>query len=140
MIPETDTSELMNRIADLEATIARKRRAIELNSANCSSFRQERSERHCHGNDRGAENGPGRRASCCCDGILPARRRFGSKGPQRRSGDEVALKVERVMDGSVHIEKALGGASRLEPLHFPLASSHGLMRVFCAIVRRSPCS
>jgi transposase len=33
-------------------------------------------------------------------------------------GDEVALKVERVMDGSVHIEKALGRASRLEPLHF----------------------
>jgi hypothetical protein len=49
--------------------------------------------------------------SWCCDGTLPPRRRFGSKGPQRRSGDEVALKVERVMDGSVHIEKALGRAS-----------------------------
>lgn len=33
VIPETDTSELTNRIADLEATIARKGRAIELNSA-----------------------------------------------------------------------------------------------------------
>jgi hypothetical protein len=33
VIPETDTSELTDRIADLEATIARKRRAIGLNSA-----------------------------------------------------------------------------------------------------------
>jgi hypothetical protein len=41
------------------------------------------------------------------NGSLPPRRRFSSKGPQRRSGDEVALKVERVMDGGVHIEKAL---------------------------------
>src|SRR5438477_6002202 len=65
--------------------------------------------------------------SCCCDGILPLRRGFGSKGPQRRSGDEVALKVERIMDGGVHIEKALGRAGRLEPLHFTLSSSHGLM-------------
>jgi hypothetical protein len=25
--------------------------------------------------------------SCCCDGILPMRRRFGSEGPQRGPGD-----------------------------------------------------
>jgi len=60
--------------------------------------------------------------------------RLGSKDPQRRSGDEVALKVEIVMDGCMHIEEALGRASRLEPLHFTLASSHRLMRIFCAIV------
>jgi hypothetical protein len=61
--------------------------------------------------------GEGKSGSCCCDGILPLRRHFGPKGPQRRSGDEVALKVERVMDGSVHIEKALG---RAEPGARPL--------------------
>jgi len=33
IIPEIDTSELMKRIADIEATIARKRQAIELNTA-----------------------------------------------------------------------------------------------------------
>jgi hypothetical protein len=31
------------------------------------------------------------------------------------------------MDGSVHIEKALGRASRLEPLHFTLSSAHDLV-------------
>jgi hypothetical protein len=73
--------------------------------------------------------------SCCCDGVLPPRRRFGSKGAQRRSGDQVALKVERVVDGSGHIEKTLGRASRLEPLHFSFSSSDDLLRVLGAIVR-----
>jgi hypothetical protein len=73
--------------------------------------------------------------SCGCDGILPLRRRFGSEGSRRRSGDEVALKVERVVDGSVHIEKALGRASRLEPLHLTLSSPHDLVGVFGAVVR-----
>jgi hypothetical protein len=45
----------------------------------------------------------------------------------------VALKVERVMDGSVHIEKALGRPGRLEPLHLALSSAHGLMGVFGAV-------
>ncbi len=35
----------------------------------------------------------------------------------------------------VHIEKALGRASRLEPLHFTLSSSHDLVGVLCAVVR-----
>jgi hypothetical protein len=52
---------------------------------------------HCHGNYPGAENEPGRRASCCCDGGLPVGSRFGSKDPQRSSRDEVALKVEGVV-------------------------------------------
>jgi hypothetical protein len=47
----------------------------------------------------------------------------------------MALKVERVMDSSVHVEKALGRASRLEPLHFTLSSSHDLVGVLGAIVR-----
>jgi hypothetical protein len=40
-------------------------------------------------------------ASCCGDGILPLRRRFGSEGPRRGPGDEVALKIERVVDGGM---------------------------------------
>ena len=73
--------------------------------------------------------------SYCCDGTLPLRRRFGSEGPQRGPGDEVALKIECVVDGSVHVEEALGRASRLEPLHFTLAASHDLMGILGAIVR-----
>jgi len=34
--------------------------------------------------------------------------RFGSEDPQRRSGDQVALKVEIVVNGGVHAEKLLG--------------------------------
>jgi hypothetical protein len=34
----------------------------------------------------------------------------------------MALKIEGVVDGGVHAEKPLGGASRLEPLHFALSS------------------
>ena len=52
----------------------------------------------------------------------------------------MALKVEGVVDGSVHAEKTLGGSSRFEPLHFVLSSSHRLMRVFGPVVLRSPCS
>jgi hypothetical protein len=52
----------------------------------------------------------------------------------------MALEVEGVVDGGLHAEKPLGGASRLEPLHFALSSSHRLMRVFGPIVLRSPCS
>jgi len=37
----------------------------------------------------------------------------------------MALKVEGVVDGGMHAEKTLNGASRLEPLHFVLSSSHG---------------
>jgi hypothetical protein len=40
-----------------------------------------------------------------------------------------------LMDGSMHIEKALGRANRLEPLHFLLSSSHDLVGVLGTIVR-----
>jgi hypothetical protein len=50
-------------------------------------------------NYRRAERDKGKSGLCRCDGILPLRRRFGSEGPQRGPGDEVALKVECVMDG-----------------------------------------
>ncbi len=46
-------------------------------------------------------------ALCRRDGILPLRRRFGSEGPQRGPRDEVALKVEGVVDDSMHAEETL---------------------------------
>jgi hypothetical protein len=64
--------------------------------------------------------------------------RFGSEDAQRRPGDEMALKVERVVDGGVHTEKALGGCSRFEPLHLALSPSHDLMRVLSLIVHPEP--
>jgi hypothetical protein len=45
----------------------------------------------------------------------------------------MALKVEGVVDGGVHAEKPLGGASRFEPLHFVLSLSYRLMRVFSSM-------
>ena len=50
----------------------------------------------------------------------------------------MALKVEGVVNRGMHAEEALGGASRLEPLHFVLSSSHHLMRVFGSIVHPQP--
>ena len=58
-----------------------------------------------------------------CDGLSPLVRRLGAEYPQRRAGDEMALEVEGVVDGGVHAEKTLGGASRLEPLHFALSAA-----------------
>ena len=52
----------------------------------------------------------------------------------------MALEVEGVVDGGVHAQKSLGGASRLEPLHFALSPSHRLVRVFGSIVLPQPCS
>jgi hypothetical protein len=46
--------------------------------------------------------------SSCRDSTPPLRGRFGSEDPQRRSGDQVALKIEVVVDGSVDAEEALG--------------------------------
>ena len=48
---------------------------------------------------------------CCRDGRLPMRRRFGSEGPQRGPGDEVSLKIERVVDGGMDAKEALRGSS-----------------------------
>src|SRR5215207_1234308 len=39
---------------------------------------------------------------------LPILCRLGPEGPKSAAGDEVALKVERVVDRSMHREKALG--------------------------------
>jgi len=50
----------------------------------------------------------------------------------------MALKVEGIVDGGMHAEEALGRSSRLEALHFALASSHRLMRVLRPIVFPEP--
>ena len=73
-----------------------------------------------------------------CDRIAPLVDRFGLEYPERRARDKMALKVEDVVDGSVHAEKTLGGARRLKALHFVLSSSHCLMRVFRPIVHPEP--
>src|SRR5438067_13763161 len=68
--------------------------------------------RPCHINDHRPKWGESKQISYRCDSTLPPRRRFGSEGPQRRPGDEVALKIECVVDGSVHVEEALGRAAK----------------------------
>src|SRR5712671_7698002 len=80
------------------------------------------------------------RVSCCCDGILPPRRRFGSQGPQRRSGDEVGLKIECVVDGSVHVEEALGRASRLDRCILRSLRRTTWWEFSARLFARSPCS
>src|SRR6202040_2369315 len=70
----------------------------------------------------------------------PSVRRLGSEDPERRPRDEMALKVEIIVDGGMHAEEALGGSSRLEPLHLALSSPYRLMRVLrpiilCALTR-----
>src|SRR5262249_40014057 len=71
-------------------------------------------------------------------GISPLVRRLGAEYSQRRAGDQMALEVKGVVDDGMHAEKTLGGASRLEPLHFALSSAHRLMRVFGAVVFPQP--
>ena len=46
------------------------------------------------------------------DRIPPLVCRLGSEDPERRARDDMALKVEGVVDGGVHAEKPLGGASQ----------------------------
>jgi hypothetical protein len=46
----------------------------------------------------------------------------------------VPLKIERVVDDGMDAEEALGRPGRLEPLHFALSSTHGLMGIFNAFV------
>src|SRR3954464_3968543 len=55
--------------------------------------------RRCHDNERWAGGGGGSvRTSCGGDGGSPLRCRFGSEYPQGRPRDEMALKVERVVN------------------------------------------
>ena len=43
--------------------------------------------------------------------------------------------VEGVVNGGVHAEEALGGASRFEALHLALSSTHDLMGILRSVVR-----
>jgi hypothetical protein len=52
-----------------------------------------------------------RDASWHSNGILPLCSGVGSEDPKGGSRNEVALKVEGVVDGTMHIEEALGGSS-----------------------------
>jgi hypothetical protein len=76
--------------------------------------------------------------SHCRHRIPPFARRFGSKDPQRWSRDEMALKIEGVVDRGMHAEEALGRSSRFEPLHLALSSPYRLMRILGAIVLPEP--
>ena len=58
---------------------------------------------------------------------FPLHHRFGSECPQGRSGDEMTLYVESIVDGGMEVQEALRRSGRLEALHLPLAASDGLM-------------
>ena len=77
-------------------------------------------------------------SSCRGSSVVPLRCGFRSEDPQRRPGDEMALKIEGVVDRGMHAEEALSGSSRFEPLHLALSSPYRLMRVLCAIVAPKP--
>jgi hypothetical protein len=49
----------------------------------------------------------------------------------------MALKIEGVVDRSMHAEEALVRSSRFEPLHLAFSSPYRLMRILGAIVLRS---
>ena len=67
---------------------------------------------HCHGNCiEYALRAKARHESCRGDRISPLCSRFGSEDPQRRSGDEMALNIEGIVNCTVHAEKPLGGSS-----------------------------
>src|SRR6202008_3853476 len=78
--------------------------------ANCAMH--QRQSRLCHGNSvEHASRAKSGLASCRRDRIAPLCSSFGSEYPRGGSGDEVALKVEGVVNRAVHAEEALGGSS-----------------------------
>ena len=64
----------------------------------------------------------------------PLRRCLRSEDPQGRSVDQVALKVESVVDRGLHVQETLGGFGRFEALQLALSPSYHLMRILCPIV------
>ena len=72
---------------------------------------KEQPEGLCHGNGRYSMPARAGRASCGCDSTLPVCGSFSSEYPQCRSGDEMALKIEVIVDGGMHAQEALGGSS-----------------------------
>ncbi len=53
---------------------------------------------------------------------------------KRLAGNQVALDVEEIVDGSVDGEESLGGLWRFEALHLSLSSSYRLIGAFGSIV------
>src|SRR6516162_2532696 len=68
----------------------------------------------------GSRGGMADRVSCRCDSVGPLRSCLGSEDPQGRSGDQVALKVESVVDRGVHVQETLGGFGRFKALQLAL--------------------
>ena len=79
-------------------------------------------------------------SSCGCDSAFPLRGSIASEFSQRGSGNEMALKIEGIVDGGMHTQEAVRGARRLESLHLALSPTHRLMRVLGSIVAPDPCS
>ena len=84
-----------------------------------------------------ARNDVGYRLTSGCGGrrISPSALGLGPEPPMRRTADEVALRVECVVHGSMDRGETLSRFRRLEPLHLALAPADGLMRILCSIVR-----
>src|SRR5271169_2050956 len=76
-------------------------------------FRQisKAARRHCQINFCRVRSAERNARSRCGNRISPLIRRLGSEDPERRARDEMALKVEGVVNGGMHAEEALGGAS-----------------------------
>ena len=71
----------------------------------------------------------GSRGQSLCDGrhLPPLSHRVTAELAKRPAGNQVALDVEEIVDGSVDGEESLGRLWRFEPLHLPLSSPHRLM-------------
>ena len=61
---------------------------------------------------------------------VPLLHRLGSEEAQCSAGDQMALNIERVVDGGMQGEEALSRSCGLEPLHLSLASADRLVRHF----------
>ena len=69
-----------------------------------------------------------------CGGGSPRPERFVSEDAKRAAGGEMALDVERVVDGGMNGQETLGGSGRFETLHLALAPSRRLMRILGPVV------
>jgi hypothetical protein len=66
---------------------------------------------HCQINFCRARSAERNTRSRCGNRISPLIRRLGSEDPERRARDEMALKVEGIVNGGMFAEEASGGAN-----------------------------